>query len=22
MGEAGTANVDFVIFPERWLVAE
>jgi len=21
-GEAGTANVDFVIFPERWLVAE
>jgi homogentisate 1,2-dioxygenase len=22
MGEVGTANVDFVIFPERWLVAE
>jgi homogentisate 1,2-dioxygenase len=21
-GETGTANVDFVIFPERWLVAE
>jgi homogentisate 1,2-dioxygenase len=21
-GEAGTANIDFVIFPERWLVAE
>ena len=21
-GEAGTANVDFVIFPERWMVAE
>ncbi|HEX8248114.1 MAG TPA: homogentisate 1,2-dioxygenase [Pyrinomonadaceae bacterium] len=21
-GEAGTANVDFVIFPDRWLVAE
>ncbi|WP_210254963.1 homogentisate 1,2-dioxygenase [Methylocapsa sp. S129] len=21
-GEAGTANVDFVIFPERWVVAE
>jgi homogentisate 1,2-dioxygenase len=21
-GEEGTANVDFVIFPERWLVAE
>ena len=21
-GEAGTANVDFVIFPERWAVAE
>jgi len=21
-GEAGTANADFVIFPERWLVAE
>ena len=21
-GEAGTANVDFVIFPERWQVAE
>jgi homogentisate 1,2-dioxygenase len=21
-GEAGTANVDFAIFPERWLVAE
>ena len=22
VGDAGTANVDFVIFPERWLVAE
>ncbi len=21
-GEAGTANIDFVIFPERWMVAE
>lgn len=21
-GEAGTANIDFVIFPDRWLVAE
>ncbi len=21
-GEPGTANIDFVIFPERWMVAE
>ncbi len=21
-GEEGTANIDFVIFPERWMVAE